>query len=134
MKRSALLAALVLLAASGLIFHYRIHYFMVPAPDFSEASLFDRTLFLASLLPLLDLVLVTALFLSRRTAVYGYLLNGFIVILGTILMVHFSMTVLADRSLSPGALVLNSTLPDIGIAWADFFLGKALYEWYLRGS
>ena len=31
------------------------------------------------------------------------------------------------------SLFLKSTLPDIGIAWADFFVGKALYDLYMKG-
>jgi len=30
--------------------------------------------------------------------------------------------------------LLKSTLPDIGIAWADFFAGKALYDLTVEGG
>ena len=80
----------------------------------------------------LDVVLVTLLFSFRRTAVYGYLLNGLIVIYGPILMAHFSIAALAPQSLPPIGWIMKSTLPDIALAWADFFVGAALYRSWMR--
>lgn len=48
-------------------------------------------------------------------------------------MAHYSMAEISARSLPPEAWILKSTLPDIGIAWGDFFVGKALYDIMLRG-
>jgi len=132
MKKSTLLIALFLLAVSGLTLHYRIHYFMVAGKQYPGILIFDRTLFLAILFPLIDVVLVTALFLSRKTAVYGYLLNGLIVIYGTIFMAHFSVAEMMAKSIPLHSMLLKSTLPDIGIAWADFFIGKALYDFHMK--
>jgi hypothetical protein len=134
MIRRALLWALVLLALCGFMLHYRIHPFMVTDGLNPGSSVFNKTNFLASLFPMADLVLVTILFLSRSTAIYGYLLNGLIVIFGTIFMTHFSIAVLITDPTQPGQWLMNSLLPDIGIAWADFFVGKALYESYLSGK
>lgn len=93
---------------------------------------FNGTKFLAFIFPLIDVVLVTALFASRSTAVYGYLLNGIIVIYGTVFMAHFSIADLTAKSAPLADWFLRSTLPDIGISWGDFFTGKALYDLYLR--
>jgi hypothetical protein len=65
--------------------------------------------------------------------VYGYLLNGLIVIYGTVFMAHFSIAEISVKSLPPEAWFLKSTLPDIGIAWGDFFVGKSLYDMSIRG-
>src|SRR3990172_5977565 len=97
--RRVLFVALFLLAISGLLLHYRIHNFMV-----------------------------TALFASRKTAVFGYVLNGMIVIYGTVFMAHFSIVELTAKSAPIQEWLIKSTLPDIGIAWGDFFVGKALYD------
>lgn len=97
-------------------------------------SVFDPTRFLAFIFPLLDVVVVTILFLSRKTAAYGYLLNGLIVIYGTIFMTHFSLAEMVSKAIPLSQMPLKSTLPDIGIAWADFFVGKALYDYYLKGG
>jgi hypothetical protein len=130
-NRRTLLAALFLLALGGLVLHLRIHYFMVSEKVDPSAAGFDITLFFASAFPFLDLILVTALFMSRKTAVYGYLLNGLIVIYGTVFMTHFSIAASVATSAPPVDWVLKSTLPDIAIAWADFFVGKSLYNAYL---
>ncbi|MFO0751830.1 MAG: hypothetical protein U0411_00710 [Thermodesulfovibrionales bacterium] len=134
MKRGSFLTALFLLAVSGLLLHVRAHNFMVPDKLHPGSLLFDATRFPATLFPLLDVVLVTALFLSRKTAVYGYLLNGLLVIYGTVFMAHFSIAEISARSIPFPALLMKSTLPDIGIAWGDFFVGKALYDLYMKGG
>jgi hypothetical protein len=128
MIRRNLLFALFLLALGGFMLHYKIHPFMVADKGVAH---FNGTFFLANIFPLLDVVLVTILFLSRKTAIYGYLLNGLIVIYGTIFMTHFSIIGLMADPMPPSQWVMNSLLPDIGIAWADFFVGKALYDYYL---
>ena len=132
MNKRTLLIALFLLALSGLLLHYRIHNFMVPDTMNPGTLKFDNTKFLSFLFPLIDVVLVTALFMSRKTAVYGYLLNGIIVIYGTVLMAHFSIAELITKSAPLEDWFLRSTLPDIGIAWGDFFAGKALYDIIIR--
>jgi hypothetical protein len=134
MKKNTLLITLFLLAVSGFMLHFRIHNFMVADKLHPGAFSFDSTRFLATLFPLIDVVLVTALFLSRKTAVYGYLLNGMIVIYGTVFMAHFSIANMIAKSLPIQSLIVNSTLPDIGVAWADFFVGKSLYDLYMRGE
>lgn len=133
MKKNTYLLALFLLAISGLLLHLRIHPFLI-LDKASGAYIFDSTHFLATLLPSFDVVFVTLFFLSRKTAVYGYLLNGLIVVYGTILMGHLSIHEMIVKNLPIQALILKSTLPDIGIAWADFFVGKVLYDLYMNGA
>jgi len=134
MKRNTLLAALFILALSGLLLHIRIHFFMVPDGMNPGSSIFDPTRFLSFIFPLFDVVVVTLLFMSRKTAAYGYLFNGLIVIYGTIFMAHFSLAEMTAKSIPLSQMLLKSTLPDIGISWADFFVGKALYDYYLKGG
>ncbi len=133
MRKGTLLTALILLAAAGLLLHLRIHFFMVADRLHPGSLAFESTKFFATLFPLIDVVLVTALFMSRKTAAYGYLLNGLIVIYGTVFMAHFSIAEMTVKSIPLQAIFLKSTLPDIGIAWADFFVGKALYDLYMKG-
>ncbi len=131
--RKILLISLFLIAVSGLILHLRIHNFMVADAAIPGFERFDGTLFLAFLLPLIDVVVVTLLFVCRKTAVYAYLLNGLIVIYGTVLMGHFSIAELTAKAAPASDWFLKSTLPDIGICWGDFFIGKALYDLDLSG-
>ena len=114
--------------------HYRIHNFMVADRSHPGALIFDSTRFLATLFPLIDIVLVTSLFMSRKTAVYGYLLNGLIVIYGTVFMAHFSIAEMMAKSVPLSSMLLKSTLADICVAWGDFFVGKALYDLYMKGT
>lgn len=133
MTKRILLIALFLIAVSGLLLHYRIHNFMVPDKLNPGVFIFDSTRFLSFIFPLIDVILVTLLFTSRKTAVYGYLLNGLIVIYGTVFMSHFSIAELITKSIPLKDWLLKSTIPDIGIAWVDFFIGKALYDLNARG-
>jgi hypothetical protein len=132
MNKKILLSALFILAVSGLLLHYRIHSFMVQDRLHPGNVVFDGTRFLAFIFPTVDVIIVTLLFTSRRTAVYGYLLNGLLVIYGTVFMAHFSIAEIYAKSMPPAAWLLKSTLPDIGVAWADFFVGKALYDSIIR--
>lgn len=131
MNRRSLIAALFFIALGGFLLHYRIHPFMVPDKA-AGTTLFHGTKFLASFLSIVDVVVVTLLFMSRRTALYGYLLNGMIVIYGSILMAHFSIAGLAGKGLPIADIILRSTIPDIAIAAGDFFVGKALYDNYIN--
>jgi hypothetical protein len=133
MTKRILLIALFLIAVSGLLLHYRIHNFMVPDKLNPGGFVFNGTRFLSFIFPLIDVILVTLLFTSRKTAVYGYLLNGLIVIYGTVFMAHFSIAELTTKSIPLKDWMLKSTIPDIGIAWVDFFIGKALYDLNIRG-
>lgn len=131
--RHLLLAALVLMAAAALYLHLRIHPFLMPDKANPGQTLFRGSFLVASIFPLLDLVVVSLLFTSRRTAVYGYVLNGMLVIYGTVLMTHISIVKLAAEPAQPFYMLLfKSTLPDIGLAWADFLVGAALYYMWLR--
>ncbi len=133
MPKKVLITALVLIALSGLLLHLRIHSFIVKEPN-TQQLIFDGTRFFSFIFPLLDIIFVTLLFLKRNTALYGYLLNGFIVIYGTVFMAHYSIAEMFAKSIPPVQMILKSTLPDIGIAWGDFFIGKALYDLYMKGE
>lgn len=131
--RRLLFAALVLMAAAACHFHFRIHPFLVADKVHPGQTLFKGDFVAASLFPLLDLLLVSRLFSARRTAVYGYVLNGMLVIYGTVLMAHYSIARLALEPPQPLYLLLfKSTLPDIALAWADFLVGATLYYVWMR--
>lgn len=133
-SRKALLAALFLMALAALLLHLRIHPVFTPDKANPAVMLFRPSFIPATLLPLLDVLLVTALFASRRTAVYGHLLNGLIVIYGTVLMGHFSIAGLLPKDPAPTDWILKSTFPDIALAWADFAIGAVLYRSWMSGD
>lgn len=134
MQKNTLLPALVLLSLAAVMLHFRIHNFMVPDPLHKGLTVFDGKFLFATLFSLIDLLVVTALFFSRKTVVYGYLLNGLIAIYGTVFMAHFSIAEILAKGIPLSEMALKSTLPDIGIAWVDFLIGKALYESYMKGE
>ena len=122
-QRTALWVSLVSLALGATLLHYRIH---TPGDDPTDLW--------PSLFSLIDLVLVSALFRSRGTALLGLLLNSFLVFLGVIMMADYSLsaTLAGQVKVMPGVnffgWLLLTTFPDIMIALADFLVGLALYR------
>lgn len=122
-QRHTLWVALVALAVGATMLHYRIH-----APGEDPTDLWPN------LFSLIDLVLVSALFLFRGTALLGLLLNSFLAFLGIIMMTDFSLaaTLAGQVKVMPGqnffGWLLTTTFPDSMIALADFLTGLALYR------
>jgi len=121
-QRHLLWAALVALAVGATMLHIRIH-----PPK-------DTTYLWPNLFSLIDLGLVSLLFLSRGTALLGLILNSFLAYLGIILMADYSISATRDGwiKIMPwenffGWLLLT-TFPDIAILFADFLVGLALYK------
>ena len=114
--KSILLVGLWTLSIGGLLLHCRIH------PVKANYS---------NLVPavsgVLSVLVVPLLFCFRRSIAYGYVLNGFLVITGTITMAHFSIAHWPSPA-TVQAVLLNTTLADILILWARFFIGKALFD------
>ena len=78
--RWILLGALIALALGGYMLHSRIH------PIAQNPSFFVP--FCAGIL---SSVVVPVLFRFPRTISYGYVLNGFLAIIGTVVMAHFPL-------------------------------------------
>ncbi len=119
--KSALLAALVALAIGGFLLHARVH------PIARNSSNFVP--FISGIL---SIIIVPLLFSSKRTVSYGYVINGMLVILGTVAMSHFTIVHWPKPFTFP-ALLFQTTLADIALLWGKFFVGKALFELELRG-
>lgn len=121
-QRPTLWWTLVSLALGATLLHYRIH-----PPD-------DLTFLWANLFSLIDLVLVSALFRFRPTALLGLLLNSFIAFLGIIMMADYSLsaTLAGQVKVMPGVnffgWLIATTFPYIMIALADFLTGLTLYR------
>ena len=122
-QRHTLWVALVALAVGATMLHYRIH---TPGEDPTDLW--------PNLFSLIDLVLVSSLFLFRRTALVALLLNSFLAFLGIILMTDFSIsaTLAGQMKVMPGqnffGWLLLTTFPDSMVALADFLTGLALYR------
>ena len=122
-QRTTLWVALVSLALGATLLHYRVH---TPGEDPTDLW--------PNLFSLIDLVLVSALFRFRSTALLGLLLNSFLAFLGIIMMADHSLsaTLAGQMKVMPGAnffgWLLLTTFPDIMILLADFLVGQALYR------
>lgn len=88
--RSTLIAALVVLALGGLMLHVRIH---PVAKNFSNI--------VPVIAGILSVIVVPLLFSFKRTLACGYVLNGFLAIIGTIVMAHFALAHWPDAA-TPG--------------------------------
>ena len=126
--RRALLAAMFLFAAGSLALHFRIHS---PFDSPSDGGLsFTNTT--ASVFALLDVVLVTFFFSRKKTAAWGYLLNGLIVIYGIVFMTHYGWAKFYISETPLYQYLLTPTSPYIIMAFSDFLLGYVLYNlWFM---
>ena len=121
--RIQLWVALVVLALGALALHYRLH------PPQENLTDFWATLFCS-----IDLVLVSVLFLSKKTAVWALLLNSFIAFLGIIMMTDLTIVstyhgwIKANPLHAPFSWFVQSMFPDIAILVADLMAGLALYK------
>jgi hypothetical protein len=114
--KSILLIGLLTLSIGGLLLHSRIHPVKANYSNFVPA-----------VSGLLAVLIVPLLFCFRKTVAYGYVLNGFLVITGTITMSHFSIAHWPNSTMVQ-AVFLNTTLADILILWSKFFVGKSLFD------
>ena len=114
--KTMLLVGLVSLSIGGILLHTRIH------PVSANNS---------NLVPVvscvLSILIVPLLFCFRKTIAYGYVLNGFLVIVGTITMAHFSIAHWPNP-LTVQAVLFNTLLADILILWGKFFVGKSIFD------
>jgi hypothetical protein len=114
--KSTLLLALIVISLGGLLLHLRIH------PVSQNASNF-----LPLISGVLSVFIVPLLFSSRKTIGYGYTINGFLVIIGTIGMAHFALAHWPEPAKFE-EVILKTTLPDIIVLWTKFFIGKAIFD------
>ena len=114
--KSLLLIAIITLALGGLLLHIRIHP-IVKIPS----------IVVGYITGVLSIIVVPLLFSFKKTLSYGYVLNGMLAIIGTILMAHFSIAHWPAQT-TFASIILETTLPDILILWTIFFIGKALFD------
>ncbi len=88
--RLILLGALVVNSLAGFIIHSRVHL-ISQNPSFIVP-------FAAGIL---SIAVIPALFWFKRTLAYGYVLNGFLCILGTVTMAHFAIARWSARHRRP---------------------------------
>jgi hypothetical protein len=114
--KSILIAALVSVSLGGLLLHIRIH------------PLSNN---IANIIPLmagiLSVIVVPVLFSLKKTVQYGYVLNGMLAIIGTVIMTHFSIANWPQQA-TLVTVIVQTMLSDNLILWTNFFIGKALFD------
>jgi hypothetical protein len=114
--KTILLAGLISLSIGGILLHTRIHPIKTNYSNLVPA-----------ISCILGILVVPVLFCFRKTISYGYILNGFLVIIGTVTMAHFSIAHWPNPA-TLQVVLLNTLLADILILWGKFFIGKALFD------
>ena len=107
---------MVVVSLGGWLLHVRVH----PISD-------NATNWIPFLTGLAGIIVLPALFLSKKTLPYAYILNGMFVIIGTITMVHVSVPRM-EGIVSLESVFVKSLFADIAILWVNFFIGKSLFE------
>lgn len=116
MIKETLIACLFFLALGGWCLHLRIHPLVKDADNIIP--------FVSGILSVFCLPL---LFWFDSTAALAYIINGFMAIIGTIIMAQFSIVNFKGPA-TPGNIILISTFADIAILWGKFAVGKALFD------
>ncbi len=119
--KSTLLLSLITLGIGGFLLHLKIH----PLAE-------NQSNYVPFISGILGIIIVPVLFSFKKTISYGYVLNGLIVIIGTIVMAHFSIANW-PKPITFGSLLFKTTLADILILWGKFFIGKALFDLEVYG-
>ena len=117
------LASLVLLSLGGLLMHWRYHPVPLPGAPANHANIIPFLLGLAG-------VIVVPLLLSReKTWLAGYLINGFAVITGTVMMGYLGISGWFGL---PGidTVIFDSMLPAILLSIPKLIIGQRILHHY----
>lgn len=116
-------AALALLSAGGLLIHYSWHAPPLPGSPGPWAN------FIPLLFGIAGVVAVPPLVSHRRTWLVGYLVNGFAVVVGTVLMAYYDVSTWHTLP-GPADLLLHSNLSSILILMAKLPVGQRVLLHY----
>lgn len=114
--KTTLITGLVFLAVGGWLLHIRTH------PPLADAD--NLVPFVSGIV---SIIILPLMFWFRPTLAYAYVINGMLVILGTITMAHFSI-VKFGLPTSLNGLFFNSMFADIALLWGKFAVGKAIFD------
>lgn len=114
--RLLLVAGLFFISLGGWLLHMRIHPLSKLAANWVP--------FFAGLI---SVTAVPIMFLFRRLVAFAYVINGMLVIVGTITMAHFSFAH-PPAQIRLQTLFMGTMFPDILVLFTNFMLGKALFE------
>jgi hypothetical protein len=110
--------ALIFLSLGGWLLHFRIH------PLSGNPSNFVPFTF-----GLINTVVTPFLFNYKKSVIIAYLINGLAVIVGTIVMAHFSLSHLPEP-LTFTNTIFRTTLADIFILLPKLFIGQTILSFF----
>ena len=113
--KDTLIACLFFLSLGGYFLHIMTH------------PLVENEYFVPILSGIISVFFLPILFWFKRTTLIAYLINGFLIIIATITMAHYSI-VFFKGPYDLYGLLFHTTFADIMIAWAKFFVGKAIFD------
>jgi hypothetical protein len=121
------LAALILLSLGGLLMHWRYHPIPLPGAPSSHVNI------VPFLLGLAGVIIVPILLAHRKTWLTGYLINGFAVITGAVMMGYLGIS---GWSGMPGleTVIFDSMLPVILISIPKLIVGQMILRHYRPGG
>jgi membrane-bound ClpP family serine protease len=106
--------ALLFLSLGGWLLHFRIH----PVSN-------NPSNFVPFVLGLVNIIITPLLFNRKKTVIIAYLINGLGVIIGGIIMAHFSFSVL-PKPLTFTNIIFKTALGDIFILFSKLFIGQTI--------
>lgn len=114
--RRLLLSALIAVSLGGWLLHIRIH-----SP---YKNIINWIPFLSGII---GVIAVPGMFMIKKTRAYAYVINGMLVIIGTITMAHVSI-MHPPQTITMGSILIGTLFADIAILFTNFYIGKALFE------
>ena len=123
-EKKNLIFSLFFLSLGGWMLHFRIH----PIIESNPAHFFPF------LYGLVNILVVPFLLNDKKTFLIGYLINGFGVLFGIVIMAKFSLSGL-PHPLTVTNILFKTTLADILLLLPKLFIGqRILYVYYPTGT
>ena len=122
------IAALLLLSLGGFLLHLKFH-----PVSFDPSAPENPAHVIPFVTGILGMAAVPMLLAYQRTAITGYLINGMSVIIGSVVMVHFTLAA-PPSTISLSSVLLYTTIPYIAILFPKLLIGQSiLLHYYPRG-
>ena len=115
--RYLLLAALAVISLGGWFLHLRIH-----KPEANPGN------WVPAVSGFLSVFIIPAMFMFKKTSAYAYVINGITVIIGTVMMSHYSIAHFHGKELTIYNILIGTLLADVALLWGKLLIGKAIFE------
>ncbi len=122
------ITTLFLLSLGGFLLHLKLH-----PVSFDPSSPENPAHLIPFVTGILGVIAVPALLGSKKTATLGYLINGMSVVIGAIVMVHFTLAA-PPYPVTWTNIFLYTTVPYIALLLPKLLIGQSvLISYYPRG-